>query len=207
MFPPTANTYVISHYGSDPGNEPNSASVLIGATWHKPAMIQLLPTEMKLVESSVKPGMCQFYTFMVSVCSSAPPFNSILLSSWMWSIKSKRSRKVKKCGIDKKFPTKHNVQIYSPEELPLSCGPVARAVQISLLQALTKDKHLQTERSVLSSVEAATTGTKTQRNRHIIGGQEHVPPGTLCIKSLLLFDTSSFPKVAGPEPQWDRLQG
>lgn len=81
MLPHAENTYVISHYGSYPGNEPNSALVLVGAIWHKPAMIQLLPTGLKLVQTSVKLGTCQFYTFMVSVHSSAPLCNSILLSS------------------------------------------------------------------------------------------------------------------------------
>lgn len=71
MFPYTENTYVISPDGSYPGNEPNSALVLIGATRHKPATTQLLPTETKLVQSSVKPGTAQFCTFMVSVHSSA----------------------------------------------------------------------------------------------------------------------------------------
>lgn len=95
MFPYTENTYVISHYGSYPGNEANSELVLIGAIWQKPAMIQLLPTEINLVERCVKSGTCQFYTFMISVHSSAPLCNSLLLSSWMLNIKSKTKEKVK----------------------------------------------------------------------------------------------------------------
>lgn len=162
-----------------PGNEPNSASVLrcnlaqarhdMDNCCHRDGV------------HSAKPGMCQVYTFLVSVCSSAPLSNSLLLSSWMWSIKSKR--KVLKSGsIDKMFATKHNFFI----ALRSYFSELWLWGQNSVLSVSSSEKNTRTFKKsnlLLSPVKEADTGTSHSRGE--IGMPEWKRSifslGTLCI--------------------------
>lgn len=111
---------------------------------------------------SVKLGMCQVYTFLASVYSSALLSNSLLLSSWMWSTKSKRRKEWKKGSIDKKFATKHNIQVCSSEGIFLSSGSEVRTAQLSVLRS---EKRQGPSKRAVCWVKEAGTGMMTQAEK------------------------------------------